>query len=72
MSLIKKLKIQKIKSIYLVTSNNHINRAKIIGEIIFGTQGIILKPFPVPSNAPSEPFEKLIRDGGRSLLWMIQ
>ena len=71
-SLIKKLKIQKINSIYLVTSNNHISRAKIIGEIIFGTQGIILKPFPVPSNAPSEPFEKLIRDGGRSLLWMIQ
>lgn len=71
-SLIKKLQIQKTKGIYLITSNNHVNRAKTIGEIIFGTQGIISKPFPVPSNTPSEPLDKLIRDVGRSLLWIIQ
>ena len=71
-SLIKKLQVQKTKGIYLITSNNHINRAKIIGEIIFGTQGIISKPFPVPSNIPSETLNKLLRDAGRSLLWIIR
>ena len=47
------------------------NRARIIGEIVFGTQGIILKPLSVPSKSSSEPGEKIIRDGGRSFLWLL-
>ena len=70
-SLVKELKEQGIDSVYLITSDNHMNRARIIGEIVFGTQGIILKPISVPSKDSPEPIEKIIRDGGRSFLWLL-
>ncbi len=70
-SLVKELKAQGINSVYLITSDNHMNRARMIGEIVFGSQGIILKPITVPSNASPEPIEKIIRDGGRSVLWLL-
>ena len=70
-SLVKELKAQGIDSVYLITSDNHMNRARIIGEIVFGSQGIVLKPLSVPSDDSPEPMEKLIRDGGRSFLWLL-
>ena len=70
-SLVKELKAQGIDSVYLITSDNHMNRARIIGEIVFGSQGIVLKPIAVPSNGSPEPIEKMIRDGGRSVLWLL-
>ena len=45
-------------------------RAIIIGEIVFGSRGIDLKPISVPSSNPPEPFEKCLRDGVRSILWL--
>ncbi|WP_198648934.1 YdcF family protein, partial [Cyanothece sp. BG0011] len=70
-TLVKELKAQGIDSVYLITSDNHMNRARIIGEIVFGTQGITLKPLSVPSDDSPEPIEKIIRDGGRSFLWLL-
>ncbi|MDJ0731079.1 MAG: YdcF family protein [Crocosphaera sp.] len=70
-SLVKEFKAQGIDSVYLITSDNHMNRARIIGEIVFGTQGIILKPLSVPSDDSPEPMEKIVRDGGRSFLWLL-
>ncbi len=69
-TLVKTFKQQGIDSVYLVTSANHMNRARVIGEIVFGTQGIILKPIAVECNRPREPFKKILRDGARSLLWL--
>ena len=45
-------------------------RARIIGEIVFGSRGIVLKPLAVPSSLPPEPIEKAVRDGARSILWL--
>lgn len=70
-TLVKELKNKGIDSVYLITSDNHMNRARIIGEIVFGTQGITLKPLSVPSDDSPEPIEKVIRDGGRSFLWLL-
>ncbi|ACB51864.1 DUF218-containing protein [Crocosphaera subtropica ATCC 51142] len=70
-TLVKEFKAQGIDSVYLITSDNHMNRARIIGEIVFGTQGITLKPLSVPSDDSPEPIEKLVRDGGRSFLWLL-
>ncbi|MGK7938725.1 MAG: YdcF family protein [Crocosphaera sp.] len=70
-SLVEELKAQGINSVYLITSDNHMNRARIIGEIVFGSQGIILKPIAVPSHGSPEPIEKMLRDGGRSVLWLL-
>lgn len=69
-TLVDTLKKQGIDSVYLVTSANHMNRARVIGEIVFGTRGIILKPIAVDCDRPPEPFEKILRDGARSLLWL--
>lgn len=69
-TLVGTLKKQGIDSVYLVTSANHMNRARVIGEIVFGTRGIILKPIAVDCDRPPEPLKKILRDGARSLLWL--
>ncbi len=69
-TLVDELKAQGIDSVYLITSANHMTRARIIGEIVFGSHGILLKPLPVPSESPPEPIEKSIRDGARAILWL--
>ncbi len=70
-TLVDELKAQGIDSVYLITSENHMNRAKIIGDIVFGSRGIDFEPIAVPSSNPPEPLEKCWRDGARSILWLI-
>lgn len=69
-SLVDKLKAQGIDSVYLITSENHMPRARLIGEIVFGSRGIVLKPVSVPSNSPPESMKKSLRDGARAILWL--
>lgn len=69
-TLVDELKAKGIDSVYLITSENHMTRARIIGEIVFGSRGILLKPIPVPSQNPPEPIEKCLRDGIRSIFWL--
>ncbi|NER20725.1 MAG: YdcF family protein [Symploca sp. SIO1C2] len=69
-TLVDELKTEGIDSVYLVTSDNHMRRARVIGEIVFGSRGIILKPLPVDSERSPEPIEKCFRDGVRSMLWL--
>ena len=69
-TLVDELKARDIKSVYLVTSDNHMTRAYLVGEIIFGSRGIILKPITVPSQSPPEPLKKSLRDGARAILWL--
>ena len=70
-TLVDKLKAEGIDSVYLITSENHMKRAMIIGDIIFGSKGIDFQPIAVPSNNPPEPLEKCLRDGARSIFWLI-
>ncbi|WP_206815087.1 YdcF family protein [Chroococcus sp. FPU101] len=70
-TLVNDLKKHGVDSVYLVTSDNHMRRARIVGEIVLGSQGIMIKPLAVPSDAPSEPIEKSLRDGARAVLWLI-
>lgn len=65
------LKAQGIDSVYLITSDNHMKRARLVGEIVFGSRGIVIKPITVPSHSPDEPIEKTIRDGARAMLWVF-
>lgn len=59
-----------VRSVYLVTSDYHMRRAQVIGEIVFGSRGIQLKPIAIPSNQPEESWTKALRDGGRAILWI--
>ena len=70
-TLVDELQAHGIDSVYLVTSENHMQRAKIIGDIVFGSRGIDFKPIAVPSNNPPEPVEKCLRDGARAVFWLI-
>jgi uncharacterized SAM-binding protein YcdF (DUF218 family) len=70
-TLIGELKARGIDSVYLVTSDNHMRRACLIGEIVFGTHGIAIKPIVVPSPGTPESLEKCLRDGARAFLWLF-
>ena len=70
-TLVDKLKAQGIDSVYLITSENHMTRAKVIGEIVFGSRGIDFHPIEVPSENPPEPVKKCLRDGARSIFWLL-
>jgi uncharacterized SAM-binding protein YcdF (DUF218 family) len=69
-SLVDVFQAQGIGSVYLITSSDHMRRARVIGEIVFGSRGIQLKPVPVPTQRTPEPPEKCLRDGMRALLWL--
>ena len=59
-----------INSVYLITSDYHMRRARVIGELVFGSRGIDLRPIPMPSDQATEPMAKAVRDGARAFLWL--
>lgn len=61
---------QGISRVYLITSSDHMRRARVIGEIVFGSRGIQLKPVSVSNKRTPEPPEKCLRDGIRAILWV--
>jgi len=62
---------QGIDSIYLVTSDDHMRRAQVVGEVVFGSRGIIIKPLPLNSGREPEPVVKSVRDGTRAIVWLF-
>ncbi|MBD2006513.1 MULTISPECIES: YdcF family protein [Cyanophyceae] len=69
-TLVDEMEAKGISSIYLITSDYHMRRARVIGEIVLGSRGIAIKPVVVETGNPSEPIEKSIRDGARAILWV--
>ncbi|MCU0567150.1 MAG: YdcF family protein [Oculatellaceae cyanobacterium Prado106] len=69
-TLVDRFKAQGIDSIYLITSDYHMRRAMVIGEIVLGSRGIDFKPVSVPSEQSPESLKKALRDGARAILWV--
>ncbi|MGG6268690.1 YdcF family protein [Leptolyngbya sp. AN03gr2] len=69
-SLVDRLRQKNVRSVYLITSDYHMRRAQVIGEIVFGSRGINIQPVSIPSNHADEPLSKALRDGGRAVLWV--
>ena len=69
-TLVDELKAKGIDSVYLITSDNHMTRARLIGEIVFGSRGIVIKPIAVTSGLPPEPLKKSLRDSARAIFWL--
>lgn len=69
-TIVDNLKSLRVKSVYLITSDYHMRRAKVVGDIVLGSRGIDFKPVPVPSEHSPEPIAKSIRDGIRAILWV--
>ena len=70
-TLIPEFQKRRIQHIYLITSDFHMARAKAIATIVLGSHGIACTPVAVPSNRPRESILRIIRDSGRSLLWIF-
>ena len=62
---------REIRHVYLVTSDYHMTRARIIAALVFGSRGIAVTPVAEPSDYPNEEsWWKNGRDAARSLLWL--
>ncbi|MBD2165794.1 YdcF family protein [Calothrix membranacea FACHB-236] len=70
-SLVSDFKKRQIHHLYLITSSFHIQRAKTIAVIVLGSQGIIFTPVAIVSNQPKESIFDIVRDAGRSFVWII-
>ncbi|WP_008309229.1 YdcF family protein [Leptolyngbya sp. PCC 6406] len=71
-TLVDDLEAAGIRSVYLITSDYHMRRAVIIGQIVLGSRDIAFKPVVVPSNDPDpEPLLRGMRDGARALFWVF-
>ncbi|MFG6095996.1 YdcF family protein [Leptothoe sp. ISB3NOV94-8A] len=70
-TLVAQLQAHNIRHIYLVTSDFHMPRSKAIAFWVLGSRGIAYTPISVPSNTPSEPQHKIVRDIARSWLWLV-
>jgi len=70
-SLVEQFEQQNINSVYLVTSDYHMRRAQTIGLIVLGSRGIEFQPLIVPTGRSPEPWGKVIRDGARSIFWLV-
>lgn len=69
-TLVEDFETQGINSIYLITSDYHMRRAKVIGTIVLGSRGIVFKPVTVASEQAPESLDKAIRDGVRAIVWV--
>ncbi|BAY21835.1 hypothetical protein NIES2100_15930 [Calothrix sp. NIES-2100] len=70
-SLVFEFKKRHIQHIYLITSEFHMPRAKSIAILVLGSQGITFTSVSIPSKEPKESITHILRDIGRSLLWIF-
>ncbi|NEN94754.1 MAG: YdcF family protein [Moorea sp. SIO3I7] len=70
-SLVQNFQTHDIHHVYLITSDFHMRRSIAIAFFIFGSQGIAFTPVAIPSQQPEESWLQLLRDVGRSVVWII-
>lgn len=69
-TLVQDFEAREIQHLYLITSDFHMPRARAIATLVLGSRGIVVTPVTVPSNQPNEALWRILRDCGRSLLWI--
>lgn len=69
--MVKELERRKITDVYVLTSEFHMPRAIVIGKIVLGSRGIEMYPIAIPSKVASENPTKAVRDGLRSVFWLV-
>ncbi|MEO0406026.1 MAG: YdcF family protein [Cyanobacteria bacterium P01_A01_bin.135] len=70
-TLVDEFEARNIDNIYLITSDYHMRRARVIGEIVLGSRGIGFRPIAMETEEPPEPTRKVLRDGARSVVWVF-
>ncbi|MBD2102618.1 YdcF family protein [Leptolyngbya sp. FACHB-261] len=61
---------RRIQHLYLITSEEHMPRAKVIATLILGSRGITFTPVTIPSNQAPGPWLSIGRDSVRALFWI--
>ncbi|BBC25477.1 YdcF family protein [Pseudanabaena sp. ABRG5-3] len=69
--MVKELQKRNITDVYVITSDFHMPRALVIGKIVLGSRGIEMYPVTIPSSIKSESPTKSLRDGLRSVFWLV-
>jgi len=62
---------QGIHHVYLLTSEFHMARSRVLATLILGVRGIIVTPIAISDSNGSEPRLKIIRDTIRAIVWLI-
>jgi uncharacterized SAM-binding protein YcdF (DUF218 family) len=63
---------RELRHIYLITSDYHIRRSRVIATMVLGSRGIVVTPVTVPSTeVESESWVRVLRDFGRCVLWVV-
>ena len=60
-----------LEHIYLITSDYHMGRSRVIATVVLGSRGVVVTPIAVPSKRPSETLLRALRDGGRAFVWLL-
>lgn len=61
-----------LQHIYLITSDYHMRRARVIATVVLGSRGVVVSPIAVDSGRDEdEALARVVRDFGRSLLWVV-
>ena len=60
-----------LQHIYLITSDFHMRRARVIATVVLGSRGDVVTPIAVHSKRPSETMFRALRDGGRTVVWLF-
>lgn len=70
-TLVNVLQRNRIRHVYLITSDFHMPRASAIATIVLGHHGIRFTPVVVPSAKPKESPLRIVRDVVRSVFWIF-
>ncbi len=58
--------------VYLITSDYHMLRSRVIATVVFGSRGVVVTPVEVVSSGDEdESLVRVVRDFGRCLLWVV-
>jgi uncharacterized SAM-binding protein YcdF (DUF218 family) len=75
-SLVADFEERNFKHLYLITASYHMQRAKAIAAIVFGSRGIVVTPVPIyhqrpDSGHPPESLLRTFRDSARATFWLL-
>jgi uncharacterized SAM-binding protein YcdF (DUF218 family) len=62
---------RQIQHVFLITSDYHMRRAIVIATLVLGSHGITFTPIQVATNISQESIFRVLRDSGRSILWIV-
>ena len=61
-----------LQHIYLITSDYHMRRSRVIATVVLGSRGVVVTPIAVGSRRDEdESLVRVVRDFGRGLLWVL-